>query len=99
MDAWLRRGVRYALTNQRVLILRPPPFASFSAIALDRLPAITLVERPAGRGTIRFGQPVATWGGRSYSWSPALDPTPQLLAIADARRVFDLVQRPAARRP
>jgi hypothetical protein len=28
---------------------------------------------------------------------PALDPTPQFLAIGDARRVFDLIQRTARR--
>jgi hypothetical protein len=27
--------------------------------------------------------------------SPAFDPTPQFLAIDDARRVFDLIQRTA----
>ena len=34
LDAWLRRGARYAVTNKRVLISRPWPFASFSAMGL-----------------------------------------------------------------
>ena len=80
-----------------MLIARSGPFADFTAINLDRLPNARLSERRSGRGDIRFGEPVPPWGGRGYAtWSPALDPTPQFLAIEDARRVFDLVQRAAS---
>jgi hypothetical protein len=34
------------------------------------------------------------FGNRGMSsWTPALDPTPQFIAIDDVRRVFDLVQK------
>lgn len=98
LDSWIRRGIRYAVTDRRILILRPPPFGNFVAIELRRLPDATLQERADGRGTIRFGQPAAPWGRTGWSsWTPSLDPTPQFLAVPDARSVFDLTQREAAR--
>ncbi len=94
LDAWVRRGMSYAVTNRRVLIQRSGLFAKFTAISLERLPNATLVEGKDGRGTIRFGEqgPVRGRSGTA-SWTPSLDPTPQFLAIADVRRVFDQVQR------
>jgi hypothetical protein len=64
-------------------------------LSLDRLPDATLTERADGRGTIRFGQSVSFQNGGLSAWSPALDPTPQFIAIENARSVFDLVQRTA----
>jgi hypothetical protein len=53
------------------------------------------VDRAArGRGTIRFGQQAATWRKQSFAnLTRALDPVPQFLAIDDAHRAFDLIQR------
>jgi hypothetical protein len=93
-DAWCRRGMSYAVTNQRILISRSEPFGSFTAASLDRLPDATLTEQPSGRGTIRFGQPAARWGrGGWMVWAPSLDSTPQFIAIDNARNVFDLIQQ------
>ena len=96
-DAWLRRELRYAVTNRRVLIERPAPFARSTALRLDRLAQLDLSEGANGTGTIRFGPPGLVWGrGNWSSWTPALDPVPQFLAIDDARTVFELVQKSAA---
>ncbi len=93
-DAWLRRGMRYAVTNRRILIARPAPFSRFIAISLDKLPEARLTEGSNGRGTIQFGQQAPSWRGESQvSMTPTLDQIPQFLAIDDARRVFDLIQR------
>ncbi len=93
-DAWVRGGIGYAITNRRVLILRSGPFSRFTALDLDRLPAVDLKEDARGRGTIRFGAPASIFANRNMSaWSPALDPTPQFIAIDEARRIFDLVQK------
>jgi hypothetical protein len=93
-DAWVRKGMGYAVTNRRILILRSAPFSRFISLDLDRLPSLDLREDARGRGTIRFGQPASIFGGRNMSaWSPALDPTPQFIAVDGARRVFDLVQK------
>jgi hypothetical protein len=95
-DAWIRRDTRYAVTDKRILIARSGLFRSFTAVSRDQLPQAQLKQRTDGRGTIRFGADSPMWGGRGFSsWSPALDSTPQFIAIEDADRVFDLIQRPS----
>ena len=104
-DGWLRRRTMYALTNRRVLIVRSAPFARFIALDLEQLPAVSLLDSHNGRGTIRFGtgpqSPAATFGNRGNfgAWMPAMDPTPQFLAIADAQRVFNEIQKRQPRIP
>jgi hypothetical protein len=100
VDAWIRRDLSYAVTNRRILIARPAPISRFTALNLEHLSEIDLKERTNGRGTIRFGRraPSAAWAWGYYrGMGPALGPTPQFLAIGDARRVFDLIQRTARR--
>ncbi len=93
-DAWLRARIQYGLSDQRVLILRPGPFSSFTSLSLDLLGEITLKEEAGGCGTIRLGQSAQFWGRRGFGgWLPALDPTPQLLGVEDVRRVFDQIER------
>jgi hypothetical protein len=97
-DAWVRSGVRYALTDQRVLISRSAPFSNFAAVGLAQLPDLQLSERGGGSGTIRFGSSRSPWQAQNWGlWMPSLAATPQFLAIADARRVFDMVQQAAAK--
>jgi hypothetical protein len=94
LDAWLRQRTRYAVTDQRIFIVRAGPFGSFISAALDRLPEIQLEEHRNGLGTLRFGPPVVAWGRNGFAaWTPVLDPTPQFLAIPDAARVFDCIQK------
>jgi hypothetical protein len=81
-----------------VLILKRRPNADFTALGLDRLPEVRISERGDGSGTVRFGpeQALFAFGRTGFSlWVPSLDPTPQFIAIADAKRVFDTVQRSA----
>jgi hypothetical protein len=68
VDAWIRRNLRYAVTNRRILIARPAPFSRFTALSLEQLPEIDLKERANGRGTIRFGQRAPAGG---YQGIPA----------------------------
>ena len=99
VDAWARRGITYAVTDKRVLIQRTAPFAKFTAMSFDQLPSVNLIERGSGRGTIRFGQDQPAWSNRGYAgWSPAFDPTPQFIAIEDARKVFEHIQMQLAKR-
>jgi len=94
LDAWIRRRLLYAVTNQRILILRNGPFAKFTALSRDRIPDVKLNESADGRGTIRFDTVSSYWSGREFSgWTPALDRAPQFIEIEDARRVFDYIQR------
>lgn len=97
VDAWVRRGLRYAVTNKRALISRSAPFANFSAMNLRQAPDIALVPKSDGRGTIRFGPPPSMWAqnnGFAYM-TPSLDPTMQFIAIDDARRVYQIIQQAA----
>ncbi len=94
VDAWIRGGLVYAVTSQRILIARPSPIARFTALNLNQLPAVSLKERNNGRGDIVFGDSVSVFGRRGFSgWSPALDPTPRFLGIENVKVVFDLIQR------
>ncbi|MCW6510666.1 PH domain-containing protein [Lichenifustis flavocetrariae] len=97
LDSWLRARIYYAVTKQRILIARSGPWPSFKALHLDRLPEVTLNEERAGRGTIRFGSSTRgwnSWNGRAGAgeWIAALDSRPQFLSIADAKRVFGIIQ-------
>jgi hypothetical protein len=97
LDAWIRSGVFYALTDRRILILRSRPSISFQSVNLDRLPEATLNETSNGRGTIRFGPAFSIWNGRAMGgswavWVASLDPTPQFLAIEDVEKVFASIQ-------
>ncbi|HEY2032812.1 MAG TPA: hypothetical protein VGH02_03925 [Rhizomicrobium sp.] len=94
VDAWIRSQLRYAATNQRILILRKGMGSKFTALALDKLPALTFSEKVSGRGTIRFGEAAPMWGNRGgfSGWTPSSDATPQFINIPDARRVFDQIQ-------
>jgi hypothetical protein len=94
LDAWVRSGTQYAVTNKRVLIARSWPFAKFTALSLDRLPETSLVERANGRGTILSGQAISnSWRGNSFSsWTPSLDPKPAFIGIENARSVFEQLQ-------
>lgn len=95
VDAWIRRSTAYAVTNQRILILRSRPSSTFMALPLDRLPEASLIERVNGSGSIRFGPAPSPWGRNAgfASWMPALNATPQFIGIEHARRVFDLIQQ------
>ena len=94
VDAWVRGRTDYAVTDLRVLISRGGPFSKFTAISLKQLALVEIKERSDGRGNIRFG-PTIRWVNGEYVMhlSPALDPTPQFLAIEKPREVFDLLQR------
>lgn len=93
LDAFVRSRTLYAVTTHRVLIDRQGPFGTFTAIALDRLPAVKLKPRGNDRGTIVFGDAGSPFAAQMSIWTPSLDPTPQFLSIPDARRVYALIQR------
>jgi len=98
LDAWVRRGVHYAVTDRRILIEQGAPFWRYTALNIARLPDIELEESRNGRGTIRFEEEDLIWGTRRMrAWAPSLDRTPQLFRIEHARRVFDLIQRTRSR--
>jgi hypothetical protein len=94
LDIWLRRRIYYAVTNQRVMIVREGPFPSFTAIQLERLPEVRFTGNRQGRGTLRFGGTNMPFQ-RMNSWTPALSTTPQFLGIDNAGQVFDVIMEAA----
>ncbi len=97
LDASVRRGTQYAVTNRRILIFLSGPFAKLTTISLNQLPETSLIGEANGRGTIRFGQTVSGWNNSFSSWTPSLDPTPQFFAIENAGAVYNMIQRETVR--
>jgi hypothetical protein len=101
IDARIRRGTYYAITNRRVLFARPSPYRSvrwprpiFTEVRLTKYPDIILIERRGGRGTIRFGSPIRISDAQyMFTLIPSLHPRPHPLAINAARNVFELIKR------
>ena len=88
IDAWLRRKTRYAVTDRRILIVRSGLFGRTIAIDIAQVGQLELGVRRGGAGTVRFGGASAGTNRGLGFWSPALDPTPQFIAIPDARALF-----------
>jgi hypothetical protein len=95
-DALIRSGVRYAITDRRVLIIMDGILNNFVAIPITQLSYAKLVESRNGVGDIQFDLPEppprGVRGGPSISWVPAASMVPQFVRIGDARKVFDLIQ-------
>jgi hypothetical protein len=98
VDAWVRSGTRYALTDRRALIMRSAPFSKFLAINLASTPDIEFTPAADGRGTIAFGPQPQMWNGRGNygAWSPSFDGF-KFLQIERAQEVLALVNKATTR--
>ena len=102
LDSWLRGGVAYALTDQRVIIDRRRGGRSLSTAELTNDIRLSGLRRD-GRGTVEFGPDLGRLGivGRGFGsniWVPALGRSPEFAMIADAEQVFELALRQVALR-
>lgn len=91
-DARLRRRLHYAVTDQRVLVLRG---SKFTSLDMRRLPRLDLAEHRDGTGTLAFeSENSLSWGGvNGFSWwVPALASATRFFRIRDARKVYELVR-------
>jgi len=95
-DAHIRRGLFYAVTNQRILTLRGKRFVSLD---IHHLPCLELAEHGDGSGTLTFAQNgAASWqamNGLDW-WLPALATSPRFFRIQNPRRIYALVRDQAA---
>ena len=87
-DAWRRSRTRYALTNERAIILSGGLNRSISSVPLRTLPGMTLQERRAGVGTVVFGSEegsgwMAGWPKGNQQSSPRFE------LIPDPRQVYE----------
>lgn len=94
-DAYIRKGLRYAVTNQRVLVLRK---SKITSLDVQRLPRLELSEFHDTTGTLNFeAERLGSWSemnGISW-WVPSLSGAAQFFRIENARTVYELVQRHA----
>jgi hypothetical protein len=89
-DAYVRERTIYAVTNQRVLILRNNGQGNTQSMLLTGLSQIDLHERPDGSGTIRFDGYAASFFQRFPAGPPR--GRPSLDFVLNARHVHDVIQ-------
>lgn len=94
-DAHIRKKLFYAVTNQRILVLRGRKITSLD---IHRLPRLELSEHRDGTGTLAFeGSNFGLWGGMNgFSWwLPSLAAATQFFRIRDPRKVYELIRNQA----
>ena len=57
VESMIRSKTSYAITNQRVMIVKSGSFGKTTTFELTNLPGISVSERPDGSGTITFAAP------------------------------------------
>ncbi len=90
-DAIIRRTSFYAVSNQRILVLRGRKLTS---LKIRRLPKLELAERGDGTGSIMFeGNSMTTaFAMNGFAlWLPSLSGA-QFLRIEKPRQVYDLIR-------
>jgi hypothetical protein len=92
-DARIRKNLFYAVTDQRILILRK---SKITSLDIQRLPRLELSEHRDGTGTLAFeGSNAGAWGGMNgFSWwLPALSAATGFFRIADPRKIYELIRK------
>ena len=94
-DAALRKRLFYAVTDQRILVLRGLNSAKLKSLDIHRLPKLELSEHRDGTGTIEFDGENSFFGagrnGFGY-WTPSLSGATQFFRIDNPRKVFELIR-------
>ena len=91
-DAHIRKKLFYAVTDQRVLVLRG---SKISSLDVNRLPRLELSEHRDGTGTLAFEAStlsLGTMNGLSW-WLPAVGSAAQFFRIQNPRKVYELVRK------
>lgn len=96
-DAWVRRHLLYAVTNQRVLILGGSRSSKLTSRDIQALPMLELTEHRDRTGTLVFDSNEVgySWFGRSRGfsgWTPNAGANAQFFRIQDPRRVYELIR-------
>ncbi len=94
-DAVVRRSILYAVTDQRILVLRGARSPKLTSLDIHRLPKLELSEHRDGTGTIAFDGENALFSvGRNGmgTWVPALGLATRFFCIDNVRSVYALIQ-------
>ena len=95
-DAAIRRKLVYAVTDQRVLVLKAARSANLTSLDLRHLSALELEEHRDGTGTISFDAG-SSWlasgkyGGMDW-WLPSLAAKSRFFRIERPRDVYSLIR-------
>jgi hypothetical protein len=96
-DAAVRRGLHYAVTNERVLIIRGRRASKLKSLEINRLPMLELSEFSDGTGTLAFDtDDEFAWFGwrRSLNhWAPSTSNLRQFFRIDNPRKVYELIRK------
>ncbi|NMN06422.1 MULTISPECIES: PH domain-containing protein [unclassified Novosphingobium] len=91
-DAHIRKMLFYAVTDQRILILRG---LKITSLDIHRLPRLELSEHRDASGTVAFeSSNVLTFGGMNGFgwWLPAIGSGMQFYKIESPRKVYELIR-------
>ena len=95
-DARIRKNLYYAVTDQRIFVLRK---SKMTSLDIHRLPRLELSEHSNRTGTLTFeGANFAPWGSgmNGFSWwVPSLGAAAQFFRIENPRRVYELIRNQA----
>jgi hypothetical protein len=97
-DAWVRKRSFYAVTNERVLVLRISSSSKLTSREIQSLPMIELTESRDGTGTITFDSDDVGYSmfGRSRGfgvWAPSATANARFFRIDNPRRVYELIRK------
>jgi hypothetical protein len=94
-DAAIRKHLFYAVTEQRILVLRGLDSAKLKSVDIHRLPKLELSEHRDGTGTIEVDGDNSFFGSRTNGfgyWTPALSSATQFFRIDNPRKVYELIR-------
>jgi hypothetical protein len=91
-DARIRKTLFYAVTDQRVMMLRGTKITSLD---IDRLPRLELSEFRDGTGTVAFEASgnIFSYGWNGFgTWLPSLGGTAEFLRIDAPREIYEMIR-------
>jgi hypothetical protein len=98
-DAAIRSKLNYAVTDQRILVLRGSRSSKLTSLDVRHLPKLELTQYGDGTGTLAFESQnwFPGWGGTNALslWVPSLNAGAQLFRIRDPRKVYELIRNEA----
>jgi hypothetical protein len=97
VDARMRAGTEYGLTNRRAIIVSGLFSRSIKSIDLKSMPEITLTEKADRSGTITFGS-APSYSRMQYNpWLSGSSAQPAFEMIEDARNVYATIEQARGR--
>lgn len=83
-----RAHTAYFITSERVLIQSGLLFKQATSFDLNRLPPLTLVEKPDRTGTILFGTSHSRYAALARVGWPGVPQVPQFARVPEVRQVY-----------